>query len=65
MFLHKTIAIQGNSLYLLYTEWLDELLTISIVFTGVANTTSTPTGQLGSHKDNDINVINGGSNDKD
>ena len=41
VFLHKSIAIQSNSLYLLYTGFpaiLDR------VFTGVANTSSTPTG---------------------
>ena len=54
--LHKSIAIQVNSLCVLYIGYLAELPAIlDSVFTGVANTTSTPIGwegggQVGSHK---------------
>ena len=45
MFLHKSIAIQSNSLYLLYTGWLAGFPAIlDSFFTGVANISSTPTG---------------------
>ena len=48
MFLYKSIAIQSNSLYLLYTGYLAEFPTILDSFiTGVANTTSTPIGWKG------------------
>ena len=56
VFLHKSKAIQGNSLCLLYTEQLAELPAIlDSFFAGVANATSTPIvweggGQAGSQE---------------
>ena len=48
VFLHKSIAIQSNSLYLLYTGELPGFPTIlDSFFTGVANTSSIPTGWEG------------------
>ena len=44
MFLHKSIAIQSDSLYLLYAGFPANL---DCFFTGVANTTSTPIGWEG------------------
>ena len=42
MFLHKSIAIQSNLLYLLYTGQRAEFLAILDSFTGITNATSTP-----------------------
>ena len=48
MFLHKSIAIQSNSLYLLYTGLLAGFPTILDSFIpGLANISSTPTGWEG------------------
>ena len=47
MFLHKSIAIHGNSLCLLYTGQLAEFPTMLDSFMGVANTTSTLIGREG------------------
>ena len=47
MFLHKSIAIQINSLYLLYTGYLAGFPAILDIFTDVANTTSIPIGWEG------------------
>ena len=51
LFLHKSIANQGNSLCLLYAGQLAELPTkLDNTFTGIANTTSTPIGREGGVK---------------
>ena len=53
VFLHKSIAIQGNSLCLLYTGQLAEIAYhFRQFFTGIASITSTPIGwgRMGSHK---------------